>query len=98
MERLQFAIWPGAGRAAGAITGAGRCAWGVSEGTVPDQAPTRGEAEKGRRPPAKSTVIFASLLRGAFEICFQDAYILPACSEQLSGFCYAVLCWSMMSL
>lgn len=70
MERLQFEIWRGAGRGAGAITGAGCLPGHVSAGACPDHAPIRGEAEKGRRPPAKSTVIFASLLRGAFEICF----------------------------
>jgi hypothetical protein len=95
MERLQFAILRGPGRAPGAIMGAGRSVGHVLGWHVPGMRPPRGEAEKGRAPPAKSTVIFASLFRGAFEICFQDAYILPACSEMILGMVYDAS-WMML--
>ena len=61
------AIWPGRG-ARGAIS-PGRCAWWhVWRGHGPGAGTTQGVAEKGRAPRRESTVIFASLFRGDFEI------------------------------
>lgn len=62
-ERLQFAIAGGAWAGAGGDYGRGAQRVACFGRARSRQAPTRGEAEKGRAPSAESTVIFASLFR-----------------------------------